>query len=204
MKKLTFALCFFAASFTISFAQDGTNSLTENLESLKVGEQVVFQAKTASGGAVASELAFRKGDKTTEMTFNFNGIGGTGAKVEFLKGGNVIHSYLDNASNGPDGNIRLVEIPSDQLLFSTNMPIVNQEEWWPVVVLIALCCVEAEISNDGWSVGFDCDCLSVEISASVAAGPGNTTTVSGFDQIRITPIDGDTGALAKAVLTSRK
>ena len=64
---------------------------------------------------------------------------------------------------------------------------VEEDGFWPVLILIGLCCLEGEVGSDGWSVGFDCDCLTVDLSPLVSGGgPGGKTFEA--DNIKISPV----------------
>jgi hypothetical protein len=67
----------------------------------------------------------------------------------------LLGSYYDYASSGPNAYNYFNYSPE----FPIGTQILEKNDVWPIVIAIALCCVEASIGSDGWSVGFDCDCL---------------------------------------------
>lgn len=50
---------------------------------------------------------------------------------------------------------------------------ITQKWGWLVAAAVGLCCLEAQVSNGGWSVTFDCDCFE----------SGKTYLSAGFDCI---------------------
>jgi len=54
---------------------------------------------------------------------------------------------------------------------------IDNEEWWILPVLLAACCGKFNYYSDGsWSVGWDCNCLSL-----VNPGSGNGVSVYAKD-----------------------
>lgn len=128
------------------------------------------------------ELNFNISDETTTITPLIIGDSFKKLRVEFYNSSNkIIKSYIDTENNQRGPNYQLI----DNFI---NMPIktavFSEEEWWPLVLIIVACCVEVEVGSGGWSVGFDCDCLS---SKTVTANLNGKSY--DLDKIKFVPLD---------------
>ena len=87
--------------------------------------------------------------------------------IEFYgTSGELITSYIDEkgTTRGPNSEIDFT-LGNEEMPFHTIT--YAQAEIWPIIAAIALCCVKASVGSNGWSVGFDCNCLIGKTSVSI-------------------------------------
>ncbi len=120
----------------------------------------------------------------TELGFDFSPIESSELKVEFKNFGRTI--YQDEVFNGPAFLNESIE-GEEHILSSETHVLKDSEEWFWGVLLVAYCCLELEVTmnddgNNSVTIGFDCDCFEIDLSATNAEG----TTYSDIDEIVVT------------------
>ena len=182
----TLSLIFvFAIGFFLPVCSHAQNSVHEDLRNMKNGES--FRIVAQNGGKTTSTLKITKDKDRFNLGFDFDGIPKVSqVKVEYYKNGRKVGE--SPSMRGP--NVAF-DFDTEKQLVGHQTFIKNAEDdaIWPAVILIALCCVEAQVGSNGWSVGFDCDCLS----GIMVAGGGSNGEDLAIDELRILPYPLDGG-----------
>ncbi|MFD2822223.1 hypothetical protein ACFS5M_00985 [Lacinutrix iliipiscaria] len=93
-------------------------------------------------------------------------------RVDLKNNGKVVSSYVDSefTNRGPSDQANILFEIKDEIVRTELM---DKAEIWPILAVIALCCLEVEYSYDSSedgghtvTVGFDCDCLSIDLRNS--------------------------------------
>lgn len=120
----------------------------------------------------------------TYLKFGFPGTKGIRQKVTFY---HQVYEYIDNGSKGPSGG----EFEKVKLITKEESFIVEDDAVWAVAVLVALCCIKANVGSDGWDVAFDCTCLSIGPSVPIEIEEsGQPVKKFSVTKIKVEPIHG--------------
>ena len=178
----------YAQSYDLTYT-NGTSSLT----ALQGDDQV-------------SQLNFQKEGEGTLIGVDYSGINGTSTRVVLMRNGAPVYETSADASAGGP-SVPPVLFETKEVVYD-GVVSVEQEEWvWIVVAAVVLCCVEAQVGSNGWSVSFDCDCFGSMV-APAPNGGGITVQADGqtFENItsmQFIPVDGKREMLDGAAVTNR-
>ena len=173
---------------------------------LDYGKDARASLDARKSGSTLSSLRFAKQGDNTQIGFNFSGINASTARVQFYSNGKRVYETTTDANSGGP-SVPPAMKDTKKLLYETTVNLEEDDSWWIIVAAVVLCCVEAEVGSDGWSVGFDCDCLegaTIESNSSGIAVTADGRTYEGVTAIKITPVDGEKSALGGASIASGK
>ena len=182
MKKLLlgfFATVMFA---TTSFAQGVAKEI--DLRKLTENSTIMFK----KGGDIFDIKVGNTNSTILEPVFNsaaFNKL-----RVELYGAdGKLLTSYVDEKgkTKGPNSDIDFTlgnGVPLASYVYT------EQAEIWPLIAAIALCCVKASVGSNGWSVGFDCNCLSGKLANNTVDIKVNNKSFA-VSTIQFVPLNSD-------------
>lgn len=189
MKKvINLTLCLFLLLTSTLSAQ----KVHKDLQAMKSGNSTKFQA--SQGSTVVSELILEKVGKKTYIRPNFEGTNTTKIKVELFSKGRKVYSQSMN-ERGPNASLQ-EDIYTKELVKTSIIDITENEVWWGVLA-VAYCCLELEAGSNGWSVGFDCDCLEGIFGIIIDDGSHDTQSFNNISEVKITPLNGDIERFSK-------
>jgi hypothetical protein len=181
-------------TFSVSFAQS---------YQLNYGGGDKAKLDAIENGRSVSVLTFNQSGENTKMNFDLSGIGATTAQVRFYSNGKPVYEETTDANSGGPSVPAALMNPKE-LLYEGEVTMEEDALWGIVIAAVVLCCVEAEVGSDGWSVGFDCDCLEGALSSASSGGASGVTVVAdgktfeGVTEIQISPVDGEKNLLDRS------
>ncbi|MCG8326956.1 MAG: hypothetical protein MI974_04680 [Chitinophagales bacterium] len=159
------------------------------------------------GNDQVSQLNFQKGEEGTLIGVDYSGINGTTTRMVLISNGTPVYETSADASAGGP-SIPPVRFETKEVVYD-GIVSVEQEDWifTAIATAIVLCCVEAQVGSNGWSVAFDCDCFG-SMAAPAPNGGGITVQADGqtFENItamQFIPVDGMKDKLNGASITNR-
>jgi hypothetical protein len=196
LKNIITAVTLVLAMFMASNVNGQTkDTFSKNVDLSEMGTNSTAILSIKNGESSVVDFKVQNSEDGTSFMPSFDDKRYKKIRVDFLKDGKVISSYVDdvNSNRGPLVTDDFNSLETHAILLNSEM--MSEDKPWPILVAaVVLCCVEVEYKYStatGHSVGvrWDCDCLSGLFKSASKSIP---VYVNGkkliVDEITFTPI----------------
>lgn len=176
-----------------------SNSADLQFDALNKADQSVTITAFAGRDQVGTLELTGTGNGSTDWNLDLSGMGCTMATMNLYAGEKLVRSVPVRSGPMPY-DIDITE--RERLMHSATVS--ADDELWPLLIFVVLCCGNATVGSGGWSVGWDCDCLSgISVGGGVDAGG---TTYEDITRVSFMPLNGNVEQISKVdnlVVSSR-